>query len=60
MIGEGMNGSERHPDERSAQRLSARVQSVPPSAIRHFFDMANELKGQVLSLSIGEPDFVTP
>lgn len=40
--------------------LSDRVQSVPPSAIRRFFDMANELKGQVISLSIGEPDFVTP
>lgn len=40
--------------------LSDRVKSVPPSAIRRFFDMANELKGQVISLSIGEPDFVTP
>ncbi len=40
--------------------LSERVKSVPPSAIRRFFDMANELKGQVISLSIGEPDFVTP
>jgi aminotransferase len=40
--------------------LSDRVNSVPPSAIRRFFDMANELKGQVISLSIGEPDFVTP
>lgn len=40
--------------------LSDRVTSLKPSGIRRFFDMANELKGQVLSLSIGEPDFVTP
>lgn len=40
--------------------LSDRVQSVPPSGIRKFFDLANEMKGQVISLSIGEPDFVTP
>jgi aminotransferase len=40
--------------------ISTSAQSIPPSAIRRFFDMANELKGQVISLSIGEPDFVTP
>ncbi|MGI6077120.1 MAG: pyridoxal phosphate-dependent aminotransferase [Fastidiosipilaceae bacterium] len=41
-------------------RLSSRVNSIEPSGIRRFFDLANELKGEVLSLSIGEPDFVTP
>ncbi len=41
-------------------RLSKKVESVKPSAIRRFFDLANEMKGQVISLSIGEPDFVTP
>lgn len=41
-------------------RLSRRVLDLKPSGIRRFFDMANELKGQVISLSIGEPDFVTP
>ena len=40
--------------------LSDIVMGIPPSAIRRFFDMANEMKGQVISLSIGEPDFVTP
>jgi aminotransferase len=40
--------------------LSKTAQSIPASAIRRFFDMANEMKGQVISLSIGEPDFVTP
>lgn len=40
--------------------LSRTARGIPPSAIRRFFDMANELKGQVISLSIGEPDFITP
>ncbi|MHB1452532.1 MAG: pyridoxal phosphate-dependent aminotransferase [Saccharofermentanales bacterium] len=41
-------------------KLSDIVRSIPPSAIRKFFDLANEMKGEVISLSIGEPDFVTP
>ena len=41
-------------------KISKAVQQVPPSAIRRFFDLANEMKGHVISLSIGEPDFVTP
>ena len=40
-------------------RISQRVQSVPPSGIRRFFDIAATMK-DVISLSIGEPDFVTP
>lgn len=40
--------------------LSDQVKAIPPSAIRRFFDLANEMKGEVISLSIGEPDFVTP
>lgn len=43
-----------------SNKLSEVVKSVPPSAIRKFFDLANEMKGEVISLSIGEPDFVTP
>jgi aminotransferase len=39
--------------------LSQRVQAVPPSGIRKFFDIAATMK-DVISLSIGEPDFVTP
>jgi aminotransferase len=35
------------------------VQAVPPSGIRRFFDIAATMK-DVISLSIGEPDFVTP
>lgn len=39
--------------------ISQRAQSVPPSGIRRFFDIAATMK-DVISLSIGEPDFVTP
>ena len=41
-------------------KISSAVQKVPPSAIRKFFDLANEMQGHVISLSIGEPDFDTP
>lgn len=39
--------------------VSQRVDSVPPSGIRRFFDIAATMK-DVISLGIGEPDFVTP
>ncbi len=39
--------------------LAQRVVSVPPSGIRKFFDIAATMK-DVISLGIGEPDFVTP
>jgi len=39
--------------------VSNRVQSVPPSAIRRFFDISATMD-HVISLGIGEPDFVTP
>lgn len=42
-----------------ADRISPLVQSIPPSGIRRFFDIAAEMKG-VISLGVGEPDFVTP
>ena len=40
-------------------RLSRRIREVPPSGIRRFFDIAATMK-DVISLGIGEPDFVTP
>jgi aminotransferase len=40
-------------------RISQRVADVPPSGIRRFFDIAATMK-DVISLGIGEPDFVTP
>ena len=41
-------------------KISTVVNNIAPSAIRRFFDLANEMKEEVISLSIGEPDFVTP
>jgi len=41
------------------QRLSERVRSTPPSGIRRFFDIAATMD-DVISLGIGEPDFVSP
>ena len=46
--------------EASSDRfLSTTVREMPPSGIRRFFDMLNEMK-DVISLTIGEPDFTTP
>ncbi|MEX1073082.1 MAG: aminotransferase class I/II-fold pyridoxal phosphate-dependent enzyme, partial [Chloroflexota bacterium] len=39
--------------------LSERIRSLQPSGIRRFFDMLAEMK-DVISLTIGEPDFTTP
>jgi aminotransferase len=41
------------------ERISQRVQRVPPSGIRRFFDIAATMP-DVISLGVGEPDFVTP
>ena len=42
-----------------AERVSPIVRSIPPSGIRRFFDIVAEMSG-VISLGVGEPDFVTP
>jgi aminotransferase len=39
--------------------LAARVQAVPPSGIRRFFDILATMD-DVISLGVGEPDFDTP
>ena len=39
--------------------LNQRIQSIPPSGIRKFFDVAATMK-DAISLGVGEPDFVTP
>lgn len=41
------------------ERISPLVRSIPPSGIRRFFDIVAEMSG-VISLGVGEPDFVTP
>lgn len=40
-------------------KLNPTVLAIKPSAIRRFFDLAAETKG-IISLGVGEPDFVTP
>ncbi len=45
---------------RGAERLVARgLASVPPSGIRKFFDLLSTID-DVISLGVGEPDYVTP
>lgn len=39
--------------------INKKISTVKPSGIRKFFDIANEMD-DVISLSIGEPDFQTP
>ncbi len=42
-----------------SNRLSDRVKIVPPSGIRRFFEIAATME-EVITLGIGEPDFVSP
>jgi len=39
--------------------ISKQVREISPSGIRKFFDILASLEG-VISLGVGEPDFVTP
>lgn len=39
--------------------LASHVAGLPPSGIRKFFDLVSTMK-DVISLGVGEPDFVTP
>lgn len=40
-------------------KVSKKVRQMPPSGIRRFFDIVNEME-DAISLGVGEPDFVTP
>jgi aminotransferase len=40
-------------------RVNRRVESLPPSGIRRFFELVERMP-EAISLGIGEPDFVTP
>ncbi len=42
-----------------SDKLSNSVQSIAPSGIRKFFDIAAQMD-DVISLGVGEPDFITP
>ncbi|MSP12486.1 MAG: aminotransferase class I/II-fold pyridoxal phosphate-dependent enzyme [Chloroflexi bacterium] len=48
-----------HTKDKRSLTLSQRVEAIPPSGIRKYFDIAATLP-DVISLSIGEPDFTTP
>ena len=39
--------------------LNQRIQKIPPSGIRKYFDLLESMEGGI-SLGIGEPDFTTP
>lgn len=39
--------------------ISSEIQNIKPSGIRKFFDLAESMEG-VISLGVGEPDFLTP
>lgn len=43
----------------SGKFISEKVREIPPSGIRKFFDLVLEMD-DVISLGVGEPDFVTP
>jgi len=47
------------PTQARNKLISQKVTSLPPSGIRKFFDLLSSLE-DVISLGIGEPDFVTP
>jgi len=43
------------------ERVAKHISSLPKSGIRDFFELVNSMgKGEIISLGIGEPDFVTP
>ena len=43
----------------SSSRIAEHVRNIPRSGIRDFFEIVQSMK-EVISLGIGEPDFVTP
>ena len=45
--------------KKSSSRVATRVEQLAPSGIRAFFDLVMGMK-DVISLGVGEPDFVTP
>ena len=44
---------------KTGSRISHLVESLPPSGIRRFFELVEQMP-EAISLGIGEPDFVTP
>ena len=54
-----MSTSPRSQRSKSYSLTSQRVKQLSPSGIRKFFDLLASMEG-VISLGVGEPDFVTP
>ncbi len=48
-----------HRDNTAGKFVAEKVRDIPPSGIRKFFDLVLEME-DVISLGVGEPDFVTP
>ena len=58
--GGGRNGAVDNPSSPGAERFISRsLASVPASGIRKFFDLLSTID-DVISLGVGEPDYVTP
>lgn len=53
------NGSKSRPEQTPRNFIASHLRDIPPSGIREFFDIVSTRK-DVISLGIGEPDFVTP
>jgi len=48
-------------DDTAQRWVAAHIAGLPRSGIRDFFELVAKMKGQdVISLGVGEPDFVTP
>ncbi len=54
-----MNSTQLKPIQTERPRINRSVGELPPSGIRVFFDLVAEMP-DVISLGVGEPDFVTP
>ena len=52
------NDSISHPETKKS-RLAEHIAGLPKSGIRDFFELVNKMD-DVISLGVGEPDFVTP
>jgi aminotransferase len=63
VVGNTLRDDAPHPARimNSSQYIARHVSTLPRSGIRDFFELVAKMKGQdVISLGVGEPDFVTP
>nr|WP_128894867.1 aminotransferase class I/II-fold pyridoxal phosphate-dependent enzyme [Longirhabdus pacifica] len=55
-----MGNEPRFEKESMKQYVTSKVQQIPPSGIRKFFDLVSSGSKNTISLGVGEPDFITP